>query len=372
MKKIVTLSLLLSLFIPNLYANQKQLPPPKVDVYEVEAPKDLQIESSYPAVIEPVAQVEVVSRVSGLLMDKKFNEGDFVKKGAFLFKVEDTIYKAKYEAAQANLSMAEALYNNASKDYKRIEKLYAKKSISEEKRDSALFSYEDAKAKIALAQANLQQAKVDYEYTNIKAPISGFTGLKKVDIGEYVTGTPPTPLVTITQNNKLYVSFSIPASDYEKINNKIWVTKNNKEILVNIIVNGQDTKKVAKIDFIDVKIDRTTSSVKVRALIDNEDGKLSSGNFIKVKFANLIQKNVMMIPQKALLQSAKGTIVFVALDGKAQVRPVMIGDEVGDKYTLTWSKLAPGDKVIINNFFRAKPMQAISVDTIINKQEEAK
>ena len=368
MKKIIIATLTTAVLVNLFGAEKPKMPAPKVDVYEVGKPSDIKIDLTYPATITPLAQINVVSRVSGVLTKKHFNEGDFVKKGTLLYTIEDTIYKARYDAAHANLSMAEAEYNNASKNWERNQKLYQSKSISDEKRDSSLFGYESAKAKVALAKANLAQAKIDLDYASVKAPIDGYTSLQKVDVGDYVNITQQ--LLTMTQNKKLYVEFSIPSSDYEKIKKNIWTTTNNKEIELSIIKNENDTKVVGVVDFIDINVDRSTSTVKMRALVDNKNGVLSAGDFVRIKLNNLIQKNVMMIPQKALLQSAQGTIVFIAKDGKAQVRPVAISDEVGDKYTLTWSMLQPGDNVIVNNFFRAKPMQAVMVDKVINKIEQ--
>lgn len=347
----------------------EKMPAPKVDVYKMPTPKDISINLTYPAIINPYQEVCVVARVSGTLKEKFFKEGEFVQKDALLYKIEDSIYKAKYEAQKANLAIARAELDNAAKDWERNQRLYKSKSISDEKRDTSLFNYEQAKAKIALAQANLEQAKIDYEYTNVKAPIAGYTGLQKADIGDFVTQTPPQGLLTLTQNRKLYVEFSIPSKDYDRLKNKVWTSK-NEQISLNIIANGIDTKVTGNVDFIDVNVDKATSTVKMRAVVDNSAETLSAGSFVRVKLNGIIQKNTVMIPQKALLQSAQGTIVFVAVEGKVQVRPVAIGDEVGDKYTLTWSKLQPGDKVIVNNFFRAKPMQEVIVDKIINQNDQ--
>ena len=372
MKKIILPALTLTaVFNISLFgADKPKMPAPKVDVYEVQAPKDINIDLTYPATITPFQEVNVVSRVAGVLEDKYFKEGDYVKKGTPLYKIEDTIYRAKYEAARANLSIADAEFKNASKNWERDQELYRSKSISDEKRDSSLFNYEQAKAKVALAKANVDQAKIDLDYTSVKAPISGYASLKKIDLGDYVTHTQN--LLTLRENKKLYLNFSIPYREYLKIKNKIWTTEGGKSISLSIVLNAKETKINGVVDYTAIYVDKATSTVKMRALVDNEDEKLSPGSFVRVKLNNIIQKNVTMIPQKALLQSAKGTIVFIAKDSKAEVRPVMIGDEIGDKYTLTWSKLQAGDKVIVNNFFRAKPMQPVSVDKIINKTQEQK
>lgn len=344
-----------------------QLPPPKADVYIVPEATDLPIDLKYPAQIKSYQKANVYSRVIGVLEKHHFNEGEKVNKGDLLFKIEDTIYQAKVDAAKASLEMSQATLNNATRNWERIKKLYKSRSVSDEQRDTALSSYETAVSALALAKAQLHQAKIDLDYTNVKAPISGFTGMKKVDIGNLVSNAPSTELLTITQNDKVYLDFSMPLSDYKNIKENLWSMPEDGKINVAITLDGKPMKESGVVDFIDANIDQKTSTVKMRALVQNSEHNLIPGSFIRITLQGIVQKNVITIPQKALLQNPMGTIVFVEKEGKAAVRPVMIGKESGSNYIVAGGMVQSGDKVIVNNFFRVKPGQPLIVDKVINQ-----
>jgi membrane fusion protein (multidrug efflux system) len=345
----------------------KTMPAPKADVYVVPNPVDLPIDLKYPAQIKSFQNVKVYSRVLGVLKEKYFTEGEKIKEGDLLFKIEDDIYKAKVEAAEASLKMNQASFENAKRDWERIKKLYKTKAVSDEKRDATFFSYEKALASLALAKAQLNQAKIDLEYTNVKASISGTTGLKLVDVGDLVTQNPPTALITITQNDKVYIDFSMPLSDYKNIKNGLWTIPEDNKIEVTLQMENKTIHVKGYVDFIDVNTQQNTSTVKMRAIVDNSDNFLMPGNFIRVSLQGIVQKNVLTIPQKALLQNPQGTIVFVEQNGIAGVKPVIIGKESGDNFVVAGGPVQSGDRVIVNNFFRVKPGQPLVVDKIINQ-----
>lgn len=340
---------------------------PKADIFVIPDAKELNISLKYPALIEPFQKIQVVSRVMGTLKEKHFQEGQQVQKGDLLYTIEDDIYKAKLEASQATLHINKASLENAQRNWERALKLYKTKSISEEKKDEALTNFEQAKASYALAQAQLQQSKIDFDYTKVKAPISGTVGLKKVDIGDFVTHTPPTELVTITANDKVFLDFSIPMSDFANIQKGLWSIPENKKIEVSILKDEKETGKIGVVDFIDINIDRSTSTVKMRAVVDNSDRTLMAGDFVRAQLQGIVQKNVITIPQKALLQNPMGTIVFIEENGVAAIRPVVVGKETGEYYVVAGGALKSGDRVIVNNFFRVKPGQPVQVDKIINQ-----
>ncbi|XPV68301.1 MAG: efflux RND transporter periplasmic adaptor subunit [Halarcobacter sp.] len=345
----------------------KKMPAPKADVYIVPEAKDLKIDLKYPGQIKALNKVKVYSRVLGVLEEKRFKEGSKVKKGDSLFKIEDDLYRAKVEASQATVQMSKATLDNATRSWNRIKKLYKSKAVTTEKRDNALSTYEEALASLALAKAELRQSQIDLDYTKVKAPISGIAGLKKVDLGDLVTANPPMELVTITQNEKVYIDFSMPLSDYKNIKTGLWTIPADGKIDVKLNVNDKPISAKGYVDFIDVNIDKDTSTVKMRALVDNENNQLMAGNFVRVTLNGIVQKNVITIPQKALLQNPLGTVVFVENKGVAAVKPVIIGNESGDKYIVVGGPLQSGDKVIVNNFFRVKPGKPVTVDKIINK-----
>ena len=349
-------------------AGAHKMPTPKADIYVVPTPTVLPITLKYPATIEAYNEVQVVARVLGTLENKYFIEGQKVNKGDLLYSIEDDVYKAQVEAAQASLQMGKANLDNATRNWKRVKKLFSQKAISQEKRDNALSAYEQSLASVALAEAQLKQAKINLKYTKVKAPISGVTGLKQVNIGDLVSYSPPSKLVRITQNDKVYVEFSAPMSDYKKIKNHIWNIKDANQIKVSLEIDGKMYKQTGVVDFVDVNTNNQTAIVKMRAVIDNKDGYLMPGQFVRVITNNIVQNNVITIPQKAVLQNPLGTIVFIENHGHVDVRPVMLGNVSGDKFVVAGGPLKSGDRVIVNNFFRLKPGGEVVADKIINKQ----
>jgi len=370
LKQSIAISVVSLLMMPSIIqaSEAPKMPPPKADIYVVPKAKSLPISLKYPAQIKSFQNIKVVSRVLGVLENKYFKEGQKVQKGDLLYTIEDNTYKARVDAAEASVKISEASLNNATMNWNRIQKLYKSKSVSDERKDTAFFDYEQAVATLSLTKAQLMQAKIDYDYTKVKATISGIVGLKQVDIGDLVTNTPPQELTSITQNEKVYIDFSMPLSDYANIKNGLWSLPTNNHVNVNIEINNKATPYNGMIDFIDVNINQNTSTVKMRAIVDNNDSFLMPGNFIRVVLKDIVQKNVITIPQKAVIQNPLGTIVFIEKDGKAAVKPVVLGHETGDKYIVVGGPLESGDKVIINNFFRVKPGAGVQVDKIINEQ----
>ncbi len=339
-----------------------KMPTPHVDVFEVQTPQRLKIENLiYPAETKAFSYVTVVAKVNGTLEKLFFKEGDRVKQGDTLFKIDDSIYKAQLDSAKANLQMAQASLYRAKKDWERAQKLYKQHSISDSKKDGALSAYKSAIAGVEVAKAGLELSKINYNYTDVVSPISGITTIKKIDVGNYVTiGT---PLVDIYNIDKVYVYFSMPKSDFEKLKNVYAV---DGKLGIDILKDG---KVVAKgvADYQDKKIKKSTSTVQFRAIVENSQKKILPGDFVKVKLSNVYQNDAMLIPQKAMLQSQKGTIVFVAKNSHVGVSPIFSFTEYKDKYIIK-GMIKPGDKVIVNNFFRIKPGSEIVVDKTINKQ----
>jgi len=319
-----------------------KMPTPKADIYIVPNPTVLPITLKYPATVKAYKKVQVVARALGILEKKDFIEGQAVNKGDTLYEIEDDIYKARVEAAKASLEMGNASLNNSTRNWNRIKKLFTQKAVSSEKRDNALSSYEQSLAAVSLAKAQLKQL---------------------------VSNTPPTMLVEITQKDKVYVEFSAPMSDYKKIKNHIWSIKDNANIKVQLEVDGKVLQKEGVVDFIDVNTNNQTAIVKMRAIFDNKDGYLMHGQFVRVITNNIIQKNIITIPQKAVLQNPLGTIVFIEDHGHVGVRPVVLGNVSGDKFVVAGGPLRSGDRVIINNFFRLKPGGEVLVDKTINATE---
>ncbi len=309
--------------------------------------QDVLLEQKYAAEIEPYKEVEIVARVQGVLEKQHFKEGSFVEEGASLYTIEQDTYKAK-------LDFAKAKYNQTLNDYERAQKLYKTKAISDKDYDNFLASYEDAKA-------NLKLAELDFDYTEIKAPISGIVGIKKMDVGNFIQAN--TPLTTVTATNPIYVNFSIPKDDASRFITQL----KEPSIVVKIIKNnGEGSKASGKIDYIAPQLDATTNTLQLRAIFDNSDNEFIVGDFTEVALEGLKIPNAITIPEQAILQTQNGAIVYVVEDNVAKPRPVT-PDILTPNGLIVQGPLKDGEDVIIGNIIKVRPDTKVTI-----MQEEEK
>ncbi len=333
-----------------------------VDVYKVPNPKDEPIILKYPARLKSTDSVTIVARVNGVLQKKFYKEGQYVKKGELLCKIEPDIYKAQLDAALANLKVAKANLYKAQRDWKRYSSLYKEHAVSQKMKDDMLSAYKTAKAQVDAAKSQVKLAKINLDYTDVKATISGVTGLKLTDVGEYVTVG--RKLVEITQIDPIHAEFSISNLDRLKakysVNNGSW---SNPQFYAYIEIDGRRYK--GYVDFIDKKVDVSTSTTKARAVFENKEKELMPGEFTRIEVHGLVQRHIVTIPQEALLQNPRGKIVFMVDKGRVVVRPIKISESPNNMFVVNWG-LRGGEMVIVNNLFKIKPGMPVKIDKIVN------
>ena len=312
---------------------------------------DIELSFEYPAQLTSLQSVDIYARVEGTLLEQKFVEGSMVKKGQKLFKIDPAKYQANVNSARAQLLSAKASYNEAFQTWERARKLFEQKALSPKERDEAQAKYESAKASISQARAALDNALIDLGYTDVIATASGKIGMKKYDIGDLVgSAGKNNVLTTITQLHPIHAEFSIPSNDYFFIR-----TLNRENIEVSyVLADGSTYDKKGKMDFIDNVIDKNTSTIKARAIIDNPDDFLIPGEFSRIKVDGFVVKGAIGIPQIALLQGPKGTMVYKVVDGKATPTPIVLGSSYG-KNIIVESGLNHGDIIITNQLIKIKP-----------------
>ncbi|RXJ88047.1 efflux RND transporter periplasmic adaptor subunit [Arcobacter sp. CECT 8985] len=313
------------------------------------------ITKEYPGLIKAVEDVNVIARVSGTLENKYFKEGEFVKKGKLLYKIEQDVYKSNLDMAKANVRKAKANYDKTLKDYHRAQKLFKNKAISQQSYDDYVFSYQDALAQYESNKASLQKAQIEYDYTTVEAPISGIVGIKKRDIGDYVGTTQDNSLlVTITSINPIHVEFSLRKDDIEDVLPQI------KKGKTTITLDAMGKTYTGKIDYISPKLDVNTDTLLLRAKFKNDTNDLIVGQFTKVKINNIKMKNVFIIPESAVMKTVDGDFVYVIKNSKAKIRPVKVG-QLLDRGLVITDGLKSDEKVIISNIAKTKPDTKVQV-----------
>jgi membrane fusion protein (multidrug efflux system) len=333
-------------------ASKKQMPPVPVKAFDVTL-QDTTFSKSYPALLKSYQEVEVVARVSGVLEKENFVEGSFVKKGTLLYEIQKNEYKAAVDSADAMLQKSGASFVKASKDFKRAKQLIRKKSISEQQYDTYFYEYSNAKASLQGAKANLAKAKIEFDYTTIKAPISGQIGISRSDTGTYIS-TQNSLLTTITALDPVYVEFSLPHSDVTKYRSQIKVGGE-----VSISVNGESYQ--GRVDYIAAKLDVTTDTLLVRATFKNISDTLVIGSFIEIKLDGFSYKNVAIIPQYALVKTPEALLVYVIEeDGALSMRSVDVA-LVKEGNAIVVGGLNGGEKIVVSNIAKIKPNSKVSI-----------
>lgn len=338
-----------------------------VTVFKVPEPKSIPVDLLYPGKTKSISKVTVTARITGFLEKMYFKEGEWVKKGTLLFLIEPEIYQAEYESAKAQLERAQAQFEKAEKDWKRVKASFEDRVVSEEERDKALSNYQSALAELRNAQARLKQAEINLKYTKVYATASGIVGERLVDVGNLVS--PGTPLVSITEIDPLYVEFSFPDRDLLKLEREV-VKKGFskfKGLKVELLLEtGETYPKTGYIDFVDSFIDEKTSSVKARAVFPNPERKLLPGQFVRVVIKGLKREKVIVVPQKAVMQTPLGTTVYVVENEKAISKIIKLGERSGE-YFVVEEGLKPGDLVILDQLMKLRPEAPVKIERIVEE-----
>lgn len=310
----------------------------------------LNLSFEYPARLQSPQSANVYARVEGILLEQKFKEGDIVKKGDKLFKIDPVTYQNNVNMAQAQYQTAQANLTKATRDWERTEKLFNQGIVTIDTRDTSLYNYQSAQASVANTKAALDDALVNLEYTDVVASFTGKVGMRQFDVGNLVGRTGVSDvLTTITQLTPIYAEFSIPSTDFYYIRG---LDMNN--IVAKIMLdNGVMYDKEGKIDFIDSVLDEQTLSIKARAIINNDSYKLVPNEIVRIVIDGFKIKDAIAIPQSAIMQDKSGSFVYVFKDSKAQVVRVKTGKSVASNIIVT-EGLNDGDEVIISNLTKLR------------------
>jgi membrane fusion protein (multidrug efflux system) len=303
--------------------------------------------------VEAINRVEIRARVKGYLEAVLFKEGDVVKEGTPLYRIEKGLFQADVDQARGALETSKAQYELAVKTRKRQEELFAKNVSAEKALDEAIAAEGMAKGAIMTNEGNLQTAQINLGYTDIIAPITGKVGRTAVTKGN-VVGPDSGVLTTIVSQDPMYVTFPVSQREFLQAAQTGRPT-DLKSIKVQIrFSDGSIYDQVGEINFVDVTVDRTTDTVIARATMPNPDGRLIDGQLVRVNLESGTPDEKVVIPQAALIADQEGVYVFVVEDGKAVVKRVKTGGESGTRVVIE-AGLSGGEQVIVEGLQGVRP-----------------
>ena len=330
-------------------------PPPEVTVIEVQ-PGDTPVTFEFVGSTASSQQVEVRARVDGFLNERLYTEGGIVKLGQVMFQMDPKPFEAQLAAAKGALAEQEARLWTAQANLKRIKPLAEANAVSKKDLDDATGRMNSAAAAVEMAQANVDTAQLNLGYTTINAPVTGVSSYARIQNGAYINQQSG-PLTYVTQLNPMWVDFSISEDEMLKLqeqrkNGRLRFPENSAFVVDLVLADGSIYPKTGRIFFRDANYSSETGTFLIRATFDNPDGTLRPGQFVRVLVKGAIRPDAILVPQVAVLQGARGFFVWVVdKDGKAQTRPVEVGDWQGDNWFIL-KGLSAGDRVITDGIIR--------------------
>jgi len=306
-------------------------------------------------------EIEVRSRVNGILLERTYVEGQPVTAGQELFLIDPAPYKVALEQAKGALAQEQARFNKARADRDRIIPLFKRQVVSRKDYDDTIANYEAAIASRQAAQATVKEAELNLSYTQVTAPIDGIASKSSQSEGSLIsTNANSSLLTTITQYNPLYVNFSY--SEQDRLNFETSVRKGLIEAKDTTnwrthirLADGSVYPQAGKLNFSDNRVDPQTGTIRARAIFDNKEGVLLPGQFVRLTIDLGIRKNAIVVPARAIVQSQADRMVMV-VDGDDKVvpRPVRLGPAIAEG-VLIESGLDAGERYIVEGLMKARP-----------------
>ena len=301
--------------------------------------------------------VVVRSRVDGELMALHFEEGQYVEKGALLAEIDDRVIKAELARAKAEKASAQAQLKTAQMDYKRYLNLKKQDAIATQMVDQQKASVDQLSAAMAVAQAAIDASEVQLAYTRITAPISGYVGIRNVDVGNIVRASDPNGIVALTQTDPVSVIFSLPQSDMAALSPFL---QNERKVSVDILTHDDgDILGTGFLQTVDNQIDASSGTFRLKAVIPNEQRLLWPGQFVVARIHVNTLEDVLTVPVNAVERGGDRVFVYRLTDGKAEIVDVDVVYE--NEQIAVLDTVAQGDKIITDGQMRLKPGLPVQV-----------
>jgi len=328
-------------------------PVPEVAVATVER-GNLPLDLAYSARAVGSREVEVRALVSGILIERRYEEGRPVRQGEVLFLIDPDRYRAAVEQAQAELGVERARLAEARRQRDRIVSLVDKGLVSQRQLDEAVSAFEVAEANTAAAQARLRAAQLDLGYTEVRAPIAGLTSSETRSEGSLVTAGDESSLVTrIVQTDPIYIEFTLPETEAAQVRARL---STGKVPTVHVeLQDGSQHPGAARLTFVDNAVEAASGTVRARAVMANPDASLVPGQFVRARLEGVDIPDAVTVPRRAVMSSAQGNFVWKVGAGEVvELQPVRLAGTVGERAVIA-DGLAGGERVVVDGVLKVQP-----------------
>jgi membrane fusion protein (multidrug efflux system) len=325
-------------------------------------PQTVTLTTQLPGRTVAFRRAEVRPQVDGIIQKRLFEQGAAVEAGQQLYQIDPATYQAAVKAAEAELARAQASLQSSTAQANRYRELLSRKVVSQQEYDVVFAAQAEDEADVAAAEARLERARINLNYTMVTAPIGGRIGRSNITEGALVTANQETPLATITQLDPIYVDMTQPSTELLRTRRAIEtgeITMSDMgEVPVELIIDATGTNypHTGRVQFSEVLVNETTGTVSLRAVFPNPENELMPGLFVRGVVSQGEVKNAFKVPQAAVVRGNDGQafVWLIGSDDTIKRQPVAIQRAVGDAWLVTGG-LSDGDRIVVDGLQRVKP-----------------
>ena len=338
--------------------------PPEVLVTEV-TQKEVPVFREWVGTLNGFENADVRARVTGYLEKRAYQEGGFVKKGDLLFEIDSRPFVAALDQAKGQLQQTQATMIGAELDAKRAKELFQNKVISDQEYTNKTQDYQTKSAAVTAAQAGVEQAQLNLDFTKIVSPLDGIAGQAQAQIGDLVGTGSNTVLTTVSQVDPMRCYFPISEQTYweyaDQLKEAMSVPDAERKEAVQIIFpDGSIYSHKGRFAFVDRQVDPKTGTIQVAVNFPNPELTLRPGQYVTARAQLQSIPNALLIPQQAVSELQGGDqVAVVNSDGKAEIRAVKVGSAFGRMIVIT-DGLKAGEKVIVEGFQKVRQGMQVS------------
>lgn len=318
----------------------------------------------------PYMVAELRPQVTGIVQKRLFTEGSEVKAGQTLYQIDPVTYRAAHDSAKAGLARAEANLYSARLKAGRYADLVKIEAVSKQANDDSVAALMQAEADLAAARAAVDKARIDLDFTQVNAPISGRIGRSSVTPGALVTANQTAALATVQQLDPIYVDLTQSSADMLRMKRQLESGQlkrvGGQTVPVRLVLeDGSQYAVEGKLAFSEVSVDAGTGSVTLRAVFPNPKGELLPGMYVRARLAQGQTDAAIMVPHAAVSRDPRGNavVMVVGAEDKVESHTVKTGHSIGDKWVVT-EGLAAGDRIIVEGLQKVRAGVQVQVQLL--------